>query len=154
MSRRKNNDLREVPQPLLDKVRAPVGIILGSVTEVSHLVETLNLPGITCYQMDLYPAGRLGEALGERVKVEPSADLWDLPADFQTLIYLPAQGGERELKIDMVEQAFHILRPHGVLIVWSPYEDDDLFPNQLKKVFGRTRSYPTDSGTVLTCHRD
>src|SRR5262249_17032000 len=104
--------------------------------------------------VDLDPAGRIQEELGDRVKVETAADLWDLPASHQTLLYLPAQGGERELKIDMVEQAFHVLRSHGVLMVWSPYQEEELFPNLMKKVFGRVHSYPTDTGTLLTSHRD
>jgi 16S rRNA (guanine1207-N2)-methyltransferase len=154
MSRRKKDELREVPQTLLEKVRAPAGIILGTPVEIAHLVEALALPSVTSYQMDLYPAGRLRQELGERVQVETAADLWDLPAAVQTLIYLPALGGERELKIDMVEQAFHLLRQHGVLIVWSPYEDESFFPGQLKKIFGRVHSYVSASGTVLTCHRE
>ena len=68
--------------------------------------------------MELHSAERLTEALGEmggRARVETAADLWDLPPDFQTLLYPAARGGERELKIDMVEQAFHVLRPGGIL---------------------------------------
>ena len=56
------------------------------------------------------------------------------------MLYLPPRGGERELKIDMIEQAFHILRPHGTLLVWSPYETDPFFPNLLKKIFGRVHA--------------
>jgi len=154
MTRRKRDDFREVPALLREKVKPPVGVLLGSPAEVAHLVESLDLTDVICYQMDLYPAGRIQEALGERVKVETLADLWDLTTPLQTLVYLPAQGGERELKIDMVEQAFHVLKSHGVLAVWSPYQEEELFPNLMKKVFGRAHSYPTDSGTLLTSHRD
>src|SRR5438067_2962660 len=153
MTRRKY-ELREVPGLLLEKVRPPAGIVLGSPAEVAHLVEALALPEVVCYQMDLYPAGRIEEELGDRVKVETAADFWDLPDPLQTLVYLPARGGERELKIDMVEQAFHVLRPHGHLLVWSPYREEELFPGLMKKIFGRVHSYPTDSGTLLTSHRD
>lgn len=154
MTRRHKDDLRAVPALLLEKVRPPVGIVLGSFTEVAHLVEALALDNVLCYQMDLYPADRLRAELGDRVTVEAHADLWDVPTTLQTLIYLPAQGGERELKIDMVEQAFHVLRPHGVLMVWSSYQEEALFPGLLKKVFGRVHSYPSEDGTLLTCHRD
>ena len=77
--------------------------------------------------------------------METPPDLWDLPADFQTAVYMPARGGERELKIDMIEQAFHVLRPGGALVVWSSYETDPFFPTLLKKVFGRVheQSAPT-----------
>ncbi len=50
--------------------------------------------------------------------MEALPDLWDLPADFGTAVYMPARGGERELKIDMVEQAFHVLRPGSALAVY------------------------------------
>src|SRR5947209_9690298 len=148
-------ELREVPAPLRDRVRPPVGIVLGTSAEVAHLVRALELSEPpACYQMDLFPAERLNEELGEAVRVVTAADLWDLPPDFQTLIYLPARSGERELKLDMVEQAFHVLRPHAQLLVWSPYQMDEFFPAALKKVFGRVHSYFTGSDTVLACHRD
>ena len=153
--RRTAKEPREVPAQLHDRVRPPVGVVLGSPAELAHLVKALALAEpLTCHQMDLFPAGRLREELGEAVRVVTSADLWDLPPDFQTLIYLPARSGERELKIDMVEQAFHVLRPHGQLLVWSPYEMDAFFPALLKKIFGRVHSYFTGNDTVLACHRN
>jgi 16S rRNA (guanine1207-N2)-methyltransferase len=60
---------------------------------------------------------------------------------------------ERILKIDYVEQAFHVLQPGGVLIVWSDYETDQLFPGLLKKVFGKIHSPASDRGTLLWCQR-
>lgn len=150
---KKRPELRDVPAALRDRVRPPVGVVLGSPDEIVHLAQMLDLPELLCFQLDLYPAERLREALGERIKVITAADLWDLPADFQTLIYLPARGGERELKLDMIEQAFHVLRPHGQLLVWSPYEFDAFFPPQLKKVFGKVHSYFTGDDTVLACTR-
>ena len=42
----------------------------------------------------------------------------------------------------MVEQVFHVLKPHGTFAVWSPYESDDLFAPLLKKVFGRVHTPP------------
>ena len=56
------------------------------------------------------------------------------------MLYLPPRRGERELKIDMIEQAFHILRPHGTLVVWSSYETDPFFRTLLKKIFGRVHA--------------
>jgi 16S rRNA (guanine1207-N2)-methyltransferase len=107
--------------------------------------------------MDLHQAERLQAELAEQqlpAKVVTAADVWDLPADFQTVLYLPPRGGERELKIDMIEQAFHILRPHGTLIVWSPYEADPFFPALLKKIFGRVHAPHLESDTVLWCRRE
>jgi 16S rRNA (guanine1207-N2)-methyltransferase len=70
------------------------------------------------------------------------------------VLYPAPQGGERALKIDMIEQAFHVLRPHGCFVVWSPYEADPFFPAQLKKVFGKVHSPPAASGAVFWCLRD
>jgi 16S rRNA G1207 methylase RsmC len=86
--------------------------------------------------------------------VATAADLWDLPAVFQSVLYLPPRAGERELKIDMIEQAFHILRPQGVLFVWSPYETDPFFANLLKKIFGRVHAPHIAGETVLWCRRE
>src|SRR5687767_12911079 len=129
MSRRKRSgkslSRQDVPEFIRGKVRPPLAVVLGSPAEVVNLLTAL--PGVeaTCYQMDLFQAERLRDELSaaERpARVVTSADLWDLPADFQTVVYMPARGGERELKIDMVDQAFHVLRDHGVFLVWSPYE--------------------------------
>ena len=155
MAKRKGQaGLREVPPALRERVRPPLGIVLGSPAEVTYLATALGLPQLVSYQMDLFQAERVRTEAGEGVRVETKPDLWDLPAEFQTLVYLPSRGGERELKIDMVEQAFHVLRPHGTLLVWSPYETDALFPALLKKVFGRVHSYFTGTDTVLAAHRD
>src|SRR5690349_16718909 len=119
------------------KVRPPLAVALGSPREVARLLADLAISEATCYQMDLYQADRLSTELGEQAveaHVVASPDLWDLPADFQTVLYPAPQGGERSLKIDMVEQAFHVLRPRGRLIVLSHYEKDQLFPGLLKKI--------------------
>jgi 16S rRNA (guanine1207-N2)-methyltransferase len=164
MARRKRAEQslsrQEVPAFLIGKVRPPLAVVLGSPAEVVNLLAAL--PGVeaTCYQMDLYQSDKLGQELAEHdlaAKVVTLPDLWDLPADFQSAVYMPARGGERELKIDMVDQAFHVLRPHGVFLVWSPYEGDPFFPGLLKKVFGRVHTPPHGPGgpeTVLWCQRE
>jgi 16S rRNA (guanine1207-N2)-methyltransferase len=107
--------------------------------------------------MDLHQAERLRAALSDAqisATVVTVPDLWDLPAEFQSALYLPARGGERELKIDMVEQAFHVLRPHGTFFVWSPHETDPFFPALLKKIFGRIHAPNVEGETVLWCSRE
>src|SRR5690349_19801158 len=99
-----------------DKLRPPLAIVLGSPNETAELCANLIQSDTTCYQMDLYQAERLQEALRERnavAKVATAPDLWDLPGPFQTVIYPVPQGGERALKLDMIEQAYHILAPSG-----------------------------------------
>jgi 16S rRNA (guanine1207-N2)-methyltransferase len=139
-----------VPPFLTAKVRSPLVVVLGSPAEVAHVIGACRGVEATCYQLDLYQADRVREALAERnlaAKVVTEPDLWDLPADFQTALFLPTRGGERDLKIDMVEQAFHVLRPGGALVVWSPYERDPFFAPLLKKVFGKVHT-PPHSGDV------
>jgi 16S rRNA (guanine1207-N2)-methyltransferase len=160
MSRRRKEmplSQRSVPSVVRDKARPPLAVVLGSPAEVVHCLDALAGLETTCYQMDLHQAERLQGGLAERqmpAKVVTAADLWDLPADFQTVLYLPARAGERELKIDMIEQAFHILRPHGTMVVWSPYDTDPFFPNLFKKIFGRVHAPHLDGETVLWCQRE
>src|SRR5262249_42147524 len=74
--------------------------------------------------------------------------------DFQTLLYPVPQGGERALKIDMVEQGYHVLRPKGTLVVLSPYDRDQFFPALLKKIFKKVHAPATAQGPVLWCQRE
>jgi 16S rRNA G1207 methylase RsmC len=164
------------------KLRPPLVVALGAPMEVAELLADLQIKESTCYQMDLYQADRLRAELSRRhvtAQVVASADLWDLPPDFQTVLYPAPLGGERSLKIDMVEQAFHVLlgcpslkrqrsevphladasgsdiqRPRGVLIVLSPHERDQLFPGLLKKIFGVVHATAAVEGNVFWCYRE
>ncbi len=141
-------------QWLSTRVKPPVGIVLGSPTEVGELVSLLSVPEVVCYQMDLYQAQRLREELATRqatAQVVTAPDLWELPP-FQTLLYPAPRGGERGLKLDLIEQAFHALRPQGQLAVLSPYDQDHFFPEALKKVFRRVQN-PGNTGELLVCQR-
>lgn len=161
MTRRKRDDIplsqRPVPELVRVKARPPVAIVLGSPAEVAHLLQESQAGEAVCYQMDLYQAERLEEELRERKlagRVVTAPDLWDLPAEFQTVLYLPARGGERELKIDMVDQAFHILKPGGLLVIWSSYETDPFFPQLVKKIFGRAHVQSIEPDTVVWGQRE
>lgn len=106
--------------------------------------------------MDLYQADRLKEELAKLscpARVVAAADLWNLPADFQTVLYPAPEGGERSLKIDMVEQACHILRPRGQLVVLSSYANDPFFPELLKKTIGRPHFPAAGRGQVIWAQR-
>src|SRR5713226_5798702 len=94
------------------KLRPPLAVALGSPGEVAELLAGLQVNEPTCYQMDLYQADRLRAELRCRdvaAQVVTAPDLWDLHPDFQTVLYPAPLGGERSLKIDIVEQAFHVL---------------------------------------------
>jgi 16S rRNA (guanine1207-N2)-methyltransferase len=139
------------------KLRAPFGVALGSPAEVADVIQVLPDGEITCYQMDLFQAARLRELAANRGRaaaIETRADLWELEANFQTLVYPVPHGGERSLKLDMIEQAFHVLKPHGTLIVLSPYDQDDFFPHALKKVFGKVHVPMEGDNKVFWCQRD
>ncbi len=160
MSRRQKEiplSQRKLPSVVSEKARAPLAVVLGSPAEVAHCLSFLKGIDATCYQMDLHQAERLKEELTERqiaATVTTTADVWDLPNDFQTVLYLPARGGERELKIDAIEQTYHILRPHGTLLVWSPVEREPFFPAQLKKIYGRYHAPLMNGQSVLWSQRE
>src|SRR5262245_29021349 len=144
-------------KPVQQRIRSPIGVVMGSPAEVSGLVAEAGAQEITCYQMDLHQAERLREELdlhGLQARVVTTPDLWDLAADFQTVLYPAPQGGERELKLDMVEQAYHVLLPRGVLVVLSAHAKDQLFPVVLKKVFGRFHAPAVEGGQVLWAARE
>jgi 16S rRNA (guanine1207-N2)-methyltransferase len=149
--------LADVPAALADRLRPPVAVILGSPHEVVTLLAGLSSAEVVCYQMDLYQAERLQQELdaaGQAARVATAPDLWDLPAEFQTAVYPAPHGGERILKLDMIEQAFHILRPRGVLAVASSQEKEQFFPAALKKIYGRVHAPEAGRGNVLWCRRE
>src|SRR5579862_9564830 len=135
---------------LQTKLRPPACVILGSPRQVANLVEAVPLGQPFLYQMDLHQADRVSQLLTEqhlRGTVATEPDLWDLGGDFQTAIFLVDPKGERMLKLDMIEQAYHVLKPHGELIVLSRQANDDFFPAALKKIYGRVHAPQTGTGT-------
>ncbi|HZT83116.1 MAG TPA: methyltransferase [Gemmataceae bacterium] len=140
-----------------NRLRPPYTVVLGSPREAAELAAVLEDGPTTCYQMDLYQADRLKEELERHAlaaDMRAAADLWDLPGDRQTVVFPTMRGGERSLKIDMVEQAFHLLRPRGHLVVLSPYEKDDLFAGLVKKVFGRYHAEVGRGQTIVWGQRE
>ncbi|MFN4258566.1 MAG: class I SAM-dependent methyltransferase [Gemmataceae bacterium] len=143
--------------PIRDRLRPPVAVVLGAPRQAAQIAGALRTSPITCYQMDLYQARRLAAELREQgtdADVTTSADLWDLPDVFHTVVFPAQRGVERELKLDMIEQAFHILQPRGQLLVLSPYEHDQVIPAAVKKVFRRGHVIPTDAGTIIWGRRE
>lgn len=157
MSRKSQRaSLPELLELVRDKVRPPVGIILGSPREAATLVEAMPGLDVVCYQMDLYQASRVEEELrlvGAKARVASAPDLWDRAERMPTLLYPVPPKGERGLKLDIIEQAFHTLTDGGYLIVLSPYEREHFFPEALKKVFGRAHGPVEGHGQVLWCRR-
>jgi 16S rRNA (guanine1207-N2)-methyltransferase len=144
-------------RPLLESVRAcvrpPVVVILGSPAQAADVSVGLGDVETVCYQMDLHQAGRLRQQLaetGSSATVEVNPDLWDLPAGFNTAIFPVAAHGERELKLDLLDQSFHVLAQRGLLISLSEYQADQLLPKWHKKVFGKCSELPASKqGSVF-----
>ncbi|WP_162658739.1 class I SAM-dependent methyltransferase [Tuwongella immobilis] len=148
--------------PLLELARPrlqfPLCIILGSPRPVADLVQACAEHGpITCYQMDLFQAQRLQAELDARnvqATIQTLPDLWDLTETFAAAIYPMQTMGERELKLDMLEQAFHILKPDGILLTLSETNPEILCPKWHKKIYGKVSIAPAiDEGTVLWSYR-
>jgi 16S rRNA G1207 methylase RsmC len=160
MSRTHKPRLSANPAALLrsvaSKLQPPFGIILGSPKEAADLVAALPPGGTFCWQLDLFQADRLKDELNIRkshADVITLPDLWDLPRPARTLLFPVSPGGERSLKIDVIEQAYHALTPAGHLIVLSPYENDNVLPQSLKKVFDRVHVPADTDNTVFWCRR-
>jgi len=145
-----------LPLAVVRRLRSPLAIVLGSPREAAEMVAACKIPDTTCYQMDVYQAGRLREELtarAARAEVVVLSDLWELPARFQCALYPSPRGGERELKIDMVEQAYHVLEGKGTFLAISEVERDQLYPNLLKKIFGRVRADTQSQPNVFWTER-
>ncbi len=128
------------------RVRPPVCIALGSPWPVGNLVAALGGQETVCFQMDLHQASRVRDCLSEvgaKAEVVTGPDLWDLEPRFQTVIFPAASHTDRELKLDVIEQAYHVLRPGGVLLSLSEYEKDNRFAKWQKKVFGKCGETPS-----------
>jgi 16S rRNA (guanine1207-N2)-methyltransferase len=148
--------LADLLEPLRPKLRPPLGIILGSPREAADLVAASRVGETVCYQMDLHQSDRLGEELDARglhADIATQSDLWDLPQALQTLVYPIPKGGERALKLDMMEQAYHALAPQGTLLVLTPFAGDTFVQPALKKIFGKVH-VPHETGhAAFWCQR-
>jgi 16S rRNA G1207 methylase RsmC len=146
--------------PLLEiaipRIEPPALFVLGAPRLVAQLAARLDLPDTACYQMDLHQADRLREELaanGIKASVEVAPDLWDLPAKFNSVIFPSPPRAERELKLDMVDQAQHILQPNGLFVALSPIAPDQFFPKLIKKIYGKVAMTNSAEGTVAWSHR-
>jgi 16S rRNA (guanine1207-N2)-methyltransferase len=147
-------------EPLFETVRQrvkpPVCIAMGPAKPIAGLVAALCSQGpvdITAFQMDLYAADKLKAILAEReltATVEAAPDLWDLPARFNTVIMPAPAHTDRELKIDLVDQGYHLLQPGGTFITLSEYHGDTQMAKLHKKIFGKCGETPaTDNGMAF-----
>jgi len=137
--------LPELYATVAARVRPPVLIALGPPWPVANVVQAVAAPDTVCFQMDLHQADRVRDCLAEvgtTAEVVAGADLWDLEAKFQTVVFPAAAHADRELKLDVVEQAYHVLRPGGLFLSLSEYSRDNQFAKWHKKVFGKCGETP------------
>ncbi len=141
-----------------DRVTPPVLVALGPVWPVTQLVSALKGVDTTLFQFDVHQAERLKEKLVQETltaEVVVGADLWDLPAKFNTVIFPASMQADYELKLDMVEQGYHVVAPGGRFITLSEYERDTAFHKAHKKVFGKCSESPgSEFGTAFWSTRD
>lgn len=144
-----------------DRVAPPVLVALGPVWPVTQLVSALKGAETTLFQFDVHQAERLKEKLAQEkltAEVVTGADLWDLPPKFQTVIYPASMQSDYELKLDVVEQAYHVVAPGGRFITLSEYDRDTTFHKVHKKAFGKCSESPfvkgQEFGTAFWSTRD
>jgi 16S rRNA (guanine1207-N2)-methyltransferase len=140
--------INELFETVSHRVKPSVCIALGPPWPVANVVKALNLPEseVTCVQFDLHQTTRVRETLAEvgaSAEVVGVPDLWDLPAKFNTVIFPASAYADRELKLDIVEQAYHILRPGGLFLTLSEYEKDNQFAKWQKKIYGKCGETPS-----------
>ena len=127
------------------KIESPVLIALGAPWPVTQVVAALADLRVTCFQMDFFQAQRLREKLAQEnlaAEVVVHGDLWDVEGTFKTILFPAAAQADRELKLDIVEQGYHLLDQGGRFITLSEYERDDVFLKLHKKVFGKCSEAP------------
>lgn len=144
------------PKPLLERIKPPFAVIMGSPTDVVNLLHSSPHKEAVCYQMDLFQAERLQQLLQDanipaQVRVEP--DLWNLGPNFASAVYLPASSGERDLKTDILEQGFHILNPSGQFMVWSAQQNDSFFPDAMRKIYKKVHIHQEQGTSFLWSQR-
>lgn len=140
----------ELPKELLNRLKGPVVFVdLGLETCRSILkslspdqLEALEKPGF--FFFDETKAQTLEHEIRELdlpAKTVVKADLWDLEP-CQSLVWIPRRNEERELKLDLVEQAWHALKPNGEFLVLLPTKDLGQTLPMVRKVFGTTHEFP------------
>jgi 23S rRNA (guanine1835-N2)-methyltransferase len=141
------------------RVKPPVCLALGPPWAVATVVKALHLPAseVTCVQFDLHQAARVRDCLAEvgaEAEVVCAPDLWDQPQRFNTVIFPAAAAADRELKLDVLEQGYHLLLPGGLFLTLSEYEKDSHFGKWQKRAFGKAAATPSSKvGVAFWSHK-
>jgi 16S rRNA (guanine1207-N2)-methyltransferase len=154
-----------LPESLLERMRGPLAFVNMHPDEAMQWVQALGIELIgkmevegeqpTFFFFDDTRAMTLDHNLRELdipAKTESKGDLWDLSAK-QTLVWTPQRNDERELKLDIIEQAWHALKPGGLFLVWLPTKDLVGTVTMVHKTFGRIHEIPEGDNTLLWAQR-
>ncbi len=128
-----------------DRVAPPVLIALGPPWPVTQLAKAVGQADVTCLQFDVFAADRLREKLaqeGVAAEVVVAADVWDAPRKYRTVLFPAAAHSDKELKLDVIEQAYHVLEDGGRFIALSEYQKDVQFARWMKRMYGRCGESP------------
>ena len=128
-----------------DRVAPPVLIALGPPWPVTQLAKALAPAAVTCLQFDVFAAARLREKLKQEevaAEVVVAPDVWDAPGKYRTVLFPAAAHSDKELKLDVIEQAFHVLEDGGRFIALSEYERDVQFARWMKRMYGKCGESP------------
>lgn len=149
--------LMDLVELLPEKLHSPLCVLLGSTQEVADFLSVRGDDTDVIFQNDLHYAGQLQKELdfrGLSNAIQMDFDLWNLNEKFATLVYPVPESGERSFKLDVLEHAYHALQHHGVLVVLSPFDKDNFFPTQLKKIFGKVHMPSTEGGQIFWCRKE
>ncbi len=151
------NLLQLVPT-VASRIESPVLVVHGPIWPVMELVSAMPGQDVTCLQFDTHQSTRLREKLDEEkltANILTVGDVWDVPKQYKTVIFPAATNVDRELKIDLIEQAYHVVVPGGLFISLSEHERDNAFHKWHKKVFGACSDSPrSDAGMAFWSTRN
>lgn len=149
-------DILALLDPVRTRLRPPVLVALGPPRAVADLAALVPAP-VTCLQMDLFQAERVRQEMletGADAQVLALPDIWDAPGRFGSVVFPMQTMGEREMKLDVLEQAYHVLEPGGLVAVLSGTVPEILAPKWLKKLYGKPSYVPHErTGTTLWATR-
>ncbi|QVL33385.1 methyltransferase [Telmatocola sphagniphila] len=137
---------------LKSRIKSPILVILGSPRLVCDLATHFPEFSISNFQLDLHQTQKLeieAESRNLKIQVFTKPDLWDVPEKYPTVLFPVMKHGERELKLDMLEQSIQVLEQGGMLASLSEYERDSLLPKWHKKIYGKCSSIPAQDDCSL-----
>lgn len=152
----------ELPKEFLDRLIGPVAFVDVAIETATTILEKLGPSRLEAMGTPsfFYFDDTRAQFIEHRVremdlpaKTVVHEDLWDL-APCKTLVWLPKRNDEYELKLDLVDQAWHALQPNGKFLVLLPTKDLGLTMPLVKKIFGTLHEYPGKKQSFFWAERN